>query len=173
MPAQMYGVATSGVTLFRSIGGSIGVALFGAVFTHVLQSNLQQLLPEGAVLPPGMNPVAVQHLPADIRLDYLDAFGAAIHAAFLMAAGIMAVAFVLSAVKGGAAEDRDALSGPGDAQQCLTQRRCGKIDKFAQLKRRQIPSGIQQMDRRRIRLDVFQQQTELPVAQAIQRLIMQ
>ncbi|NGO19725.1 MDR family MFS transporter [Klebsiella pneumoniae] len=96
MPAQMYGVATSGVTLFRSIGGSIGVALFGAVFTHVLQSNLQQLLPEGAVLPPGMNPVAVQHLPADIRLDYLDAFGAAIHAAFLMAAGIMAVAFVLS-----------------------------------------------------------------------------
>lgn len=35
MPAQMYGVATSGVTLFRSIGGSIGVALFGAVFTHV------------------------------------------------------------------------------------------------------------------------------------------
>ncbi len=66
MPAQMYGVATSGVTLFRSIGGSIGVALFGAVFTHVLQSNLQQLLPEGAVLPPGMNPVAVQHLPADI-----------------------------------------------------------------------------------------------------------
>lgn len=173
MPAQMYGVATSGVTLFRSIGGSIGVALFGAVFTHVLQSNLQQLLPEGAVLPPGMNPVAVQHLPADIRLDYLDAFGAAIHAAFLIAAGIMAVAFVLSAVKGGAAEDRDALSGPGDAQQCLTQRRCGKIDKFAQLKRRQIPSGIQQMDRRRIRLDVFQQQTELPVAQAIQRLIMQ
>lgn len=96
MPAQMYGVATSGVTLFRSIGGSIGVALFGAVFTHVLQSNLQKLLPEGAVLPPGMNPVAVQHLPADIRLDYLDAFGAAIHAAFLMAAGIMAVAFVLS-----------------------------------------------------------------------------
>ncbi|HHV3856748.1 TPA: MDR family MFS transporter [Klebsiella pneumoniae] len=96
MPAQMYGVATSGVTLFRSIGGSIGVALFGAVFKHVLQSNLQQLLPEGAVLPPGMNPVAVQHLPADIRLDYLDAFGAAIHAAFLMAAGIMAVAFVLS-----------------------------------------------------------------------------
>lgn len=96
MPAQMYGVATSGVTLFRSIGGSIGVALFGAVFTHVLQNNLQKLLPEGAVLPPAMNPVAVQHLPAAIRLDYLDAFGAAIHAAFLMAACIMAVAFVLS-----------------------------------------------------------------------------
>ena len=96
MPAQMYGVATSGVTLFRSIGGSIGVALFGAVFTHVLQNNLQRLLPEGAELPRTMNPVAIQHLPTDLRLDYLDAFGAAIHAAFLMAACIMAVAFALS-----------------------------------------------------------------------------
>lgn len=96
MPAQMYGVATSGVTLFRSIGGSIGVALFGAVFTHVLQSNLQRLLPEGAQLPRALNPAAVQNLPAEIRLDYLDAFGSAIHAAFLMAAGIMAVAFALS-----------------------------------------------------------------------------
>jgi EmrB/QacA subfamily drug resistance transporter len=91
-----YGVATSGVTLFRSIGGSIGVALFGAVFTHVLQSNLTRLLPQGAELPSQMNPAAVQHLPAALRLDYLDAFGAAIHAAFLMAATIMAVAFALS-----------------------------------------------------------------------------
>ncbi|NRG09506.1 EmrB/QacA family drug resistance transporter, partial [Klebsiella variicola] len=71
-------------------------ALFGAVCTPVRTSTLKKLWPEGAGLPPGMTPVAVQHLPADIRLDYLDAFGAAIHAAFLMAAGIMAVAFVLS-----------------------------------------------------------------------------
>ena len=42
--ADQYGVATSGVTLFRSIGGAIGVALFGAVFTHVLQSGLMQQL---------------------------------------------------------------------------------------------------------------------------------
>ena len=96
MPAQMYGVATSGVTLFRSIGGSIGVALFGAVFTHVLQNNLQRLLPAGTELPRALNPAAVHNLPSEIRLDYLDAFGSAIHAAFLMAACIMAVAFLLS-----------------------------------------------------------------------------
>ena len=70
-----------------------GVALFGAVFTHVLQSNLLRLLPEGAQLPRALNPAAVQNLPAEIRLDYLDAFGSAIHAAFLIAACIMAVAF--------------------------------------------------------------------------------
>ncbi len=94
--SSMVGVATSGVTLFRSIGGSIGVALFGAVFTHVLQSNLDKLLPEGTVLPSSLNPVAVHHLPADLQSDYLQSFGAAIHSAFTMAAVVMVLAFILS-----------------------------------------------------------------------------
>ena len=54
------------------------------------------VLVQGAQLPRALNPAAVQNLPAEIRLDYLDAFGSAIHAAFLMAASIMAVAFALS-----------------------------------------------------------------------------
>ena len=58
--------------------------------------RLQRLLPEGTALPRALNPAAVQNLPSEIRLDYLDAFGSAIHAAFLMAACIMAVAFLLS-----------------------------------------------------------------------------
>ncbi|MBJ3815834.1 MFS transporter [Shimwellia pseudoproteus] len=94
--ANLTGVATSGVTLFRSIGGSIGVALFGAVFTHVLQNRLQALIPDGATLPQGMNPVAIHHLPAGLLDDYLQAFGAAIHAAFQMAAVLMVGAFLLS-----------------------------------------------------------------------------
>ena len=94
--SSQYGVATSGVTLFRSIGGAIGVALFGAVFTHVLQSGLVARIPEGTELPREMNPTAIHHLPDALRLDYLDAFGSAIHAVFLMAAGIMVLAFVLS-----------------------------------------------------------------------------
>lgn len=55
--ADQYGVATSGMTLFRSIGGAIGVALFGAVFTHILQSGLIDRLPEGAELPRELNPL--------------------------------------------------------------------------------------------------------------------
>lgn len=90
------GVATSAVTLFRSIGGSIGVALFGAVFTRRLQSGLMQRLPAGTELPHNLNPTAIHQLPAAIRSDYLQAFGAAIHAAFLVAAGVMALAFILS-----------------------------------------------------------------------------
>ena len=34
------GVATSGVTFFRSIGGSFGVAIFGAIFSNRLASEL-------------------------------------------------------------------------------------------------------------------------------------
>src|SRR3954453_23754812 len=34
------GVATSGATLFRSIGGALGTAVFGAIFTHELSASL-------------------------------------------------------------------------------------------------------------------------------------
>ena len=36
------GVATSGATLFRSIGGSLGTAVLGAIFANRLSSELQQ-----------------------------------------------------------------------------------------------------------------------------------
>jgi MFS family permease len=42
------GVATSGTTLFRSIGGSVGVSLFGAIFTAALTANLAGRLPADA-----------------------------------------------------------------------------------------------------------------------------
>ncbi|MGE9550205.1 MDR family MFS transporter [Erwinia amylovora] len=93
---DLMGVATSAVTLFRSVGGSVGVALFGAVFSQVLKTGLEKLLPEGAALPRSLNPEAVRQLPGSIHHDYLQAFGSAIHAAFLMAAGLMVVAFALS-----------------------------------------------------------------------------
>ena len=47
---RLMGVATSGAILFRQIGGSIGVALFGAVFANRLTANLADRLP-GVRLP--------------------------------------------------------------------------------------------------------------------------
>src|SRR5678809_109816 len=41
------GVATSGATLFRLIGGSLGTAILGAVFAARLSANLARLLPAG------------------------------------------------------------------------------------------------------------------------------
>jgi EmrB/QacA subfamily drug resistance transporter len=90
------GVATSGVTLFRSIGGSIGVAAFGTMFTHGLRTRIASFLPTRADTPQMLGPTAVQHLPAAIRENYLNAFVGAMHSVYLVAAGIIAIAFVLA-----------------------------------------------------------------------------
>jgi EmrB/QacA subfamily drug resistance transporter len=90
------GVATSGVTLFRSIGGSIGVAAFGTMFTHGLRTRIESFLPAGTQLPQGLGPAAVHQLPAALRDNYLQAFAQAMHAVYLVAACIIAVAFALA-----------------------------------------------------------------------------
>lgn len=93
---KLIGVATSSTTLFRSIGGSIGVAAFGAIFTHALQSNLQALIPEGVALPHQLGAKAVHELPVALREDYLQAFGAALHSVYIISACVMVMAFLLS-----------------------------------------------------------------------------
>ena len=45
---ELLGVATSGATLFRTIGGSLGTAILGAVFTAQLTDNLHAAFPSGA-----------------------------------------------------------------------------------------------------------------------------
>ena len=44
VPHTELGVATSGATFFRSIGGSFGTAIFGAIFSNVLAGNLVEQL---------------------------------------------------------------------------------------------------------------------------------
>ncbi|MGN7981681.1 MDR family MFS transporter [Burkholderia sp. 22313] len=90
------GVATSGATLFRSIGGSLGVAAFGALFSHGLQSRITQALPAGTELPPALGPAAVHQLPDAVRDAYLHAFAGSLHVVYLSAAGVIAIAFVLA-----------------------------------------------------------------------------
>jgi EmrB/QacA subfamily drug resistance transporter len=90
------GVATSGTTLFRSIGGSVGVAAFGALFAANLTSGLAGHLPAGAQLPATAEPGAIQALPPALKAVYLDVFTAALHPVFLTAAVIAAIGFVLA-----------------------------------------------------------------------------
>ena len=47
-------MATSGATFFRSIGGSFGTAIFGAIFSNVLVGNLARHL-HGTALPSGFS----------------------------------------------------------------------------------------------------------------------
>jgi len=90
------GVATSGATLFRSIGGSVGVAAFGAVFSNGLAARLNQLIPADTELPRALGPAAIRELPDALRADYLQAFAGALHTVYLSAACVVLLAFALA-----------------------------------------------------------------------------
>ncbi|MEL5848293.1 MAG: MDR family MFS transporter [Candidatus Igneacidithiobacillus chanchocoensis] len=49
LPHRHLGVATSTVSLFRSMGGTLGVAAFGAVFTHFVGQDLGKAEPQQIV----------------------------------------------------------------------------------------------------------------------------
>ena len=90
------GVATSGTTLFRSIGGSIGVSLFGAIFTVQLMGTLKLNLPPGTALPAATGAAGLLALPSAVRAVYIGAFTGALQHVFLDAAGAAAIGFAFS-----------------------------------------------------------------------------
>jgi EmrB/QacA subfamily drug resistance transporter len=95
------GAATSGATFFRSIGGSFGTSVFGAIFSGVLAGDIATALhgvplPSGISASAGASPAVLEHLPAAIRDGYIAGFAQALHTVFLYATPIAAVGFVLS-----------------------------------------------------------------------------
>jgi EmrB/QacA subfamily drug resistance transporter len=100
VPYEMLGVATSGATLFRSMGGALGTAILGAVFSTRLGDLLADKLPAGpasaAVEGGSANPAQLERLPAAIRASYIDSFTDSLDLVFIVAAVVMAVAFVLA-----------------------------------------------------------------------------
>ena len=92
------GVATSTATLFRSMGGTIGVPIFGAIFANKLASELTARLPPGVAghVPPHLGPSQIDALPAVIHEPFIEAYAAAIRPIFLIAAGIAVIGFVLT-----------------------------------------------------------------------------
>jgi EmrB/QacA subfamily drug resistance transporter len=95
------GVATSGATFFRSIGGSFGTAAFGAVFIGSLTRNLATSL-HGLSLPPGLtassgaSPAVLARLPAAVHAAYIEGYASSLRTVFLIATPVGALAFLLS-----------------------------------------------------------------------------
>jgi EmrB/QacA subfamily drug resistance transporter len=95
------GAGTSASTFFRSIGGSFGTAIFGAIFANVLGGDLVRAL-RGAALPSGItaatgaSPAVLAHLPAAVRTGYISGYAQALHTVFLFATPVGALAFFLS-----------------------------------------------------------------------------
>jgi EmrB/QacA subfamily drug resistance transporter len=93
---SVMGVATSGSTLFRQVGGSIGVALFGTIFASRAHVELASRLPAGTKIPKTINPAGIKHLPPQLHSAFVDAYAAALHPVFLTAAAISVLAFLLT-----------------------------------------------------------------------------
>ena len=93
---RVMGVATSATIMFRQIGGSVGIALFGAVFANRLHANLARLLPAGSQGPRAVTPAAVKSLPPHVRDLYVRAFADSLHPVFIVGAGIAVLSFLLT-----------------------------------------------------------------------------
>jgi len=98
VPYPELGVATSGATFFRSIGGSFGTAIFGAIFSNVLVGNLVRHL-GNARLPTGLSsssvtPAILDRLPQAVHHGIAAAYAESIQTVFVIAAPIGAIAFL-------------------------------------------------------------------------------
>ena len=98
VPHSELGVATSGATFFRSIGGSFGTAIFGAIFSNVLVGNLASHL-HGIHLPAGFSaadatPALLGKLPAVVHAGFVAGYAESIQTVFIVAVPIAALAFL-------------------------------------------------------------------------------
>jgi MFS family permease len=93
---RVMGVATSGSILFRQVGGSIGLAIFGAIFSNSLHSKLAAYLPPGAHVPKTVSPAVIKKLPPKLHDAYAHAVAASLHPVFVTAAVLSVVAFLLT-----------------------------------------------------------------------------
>lgn len=82
------GVATSGVTFFRTIGSSFGAAIFGSMFANFLSARI----PAGA--PP--DPKVLHSLPHETAAPIITAYADSLSQVFLLAAPVAVVGFVLA-----------------------------------------------------------------------------
>jgi EmrB/QacA subfamily drug resistance transporter len=92
------GVATSGRMLFQGIGGSLGVAAFGAIFAHKLTASMSSIS-AGHKLPisgASLDPSQVTKLQGPVKEAVFAGIAQAVHAVFLWAIPATVLVFLLA-----------------------------------------------------------------------------
>jgi hypothetical protein len=94
------GTATASANLFRAVGGSVGVAVYGAIFAAGLRHWLPRRLP--GQTPAGVDargiqasPDRIRALPVPVQHGVAQSVADALHAVFVVAAPIAAVGFLV------------------------------------------------------------------------------
>nr|WP_313775417.1 MDR family MFS transporter [Mycobacterium sp.] len=91
------GVATSGVTFFRTIGSSFGAAIFGSLFANFLSGRIAGALATSGAPPiAAESPQALRELPAEMAAPIIEAYADSLGLVFLCAAPVALVGFVVS-----------------------------------------------------------------------------
>jgi len=93
------GVASSARMFFQQIGGSLGVAAFGAIFARQLTSSLAAAAGTGAHVSTSggqLDPATVNSLPAPVRHDVFFAIAHAVQHVFVWAAPSAVLIFALA-----------------------------------------------------------------------------
>jgi len=92
------GVATSGATLFRLVGGSLGTAVLGAIFAARLAHELGRVLPRSARVSGAgvLNPETFGQLSPTLRAIYVEAFSVSLGTVFVVATAVALVGFILT-----------------------------------------------------------------------------
>ncbi|TML22667.1 MAG: MFS transporter [Actinobacteria bacterium] len=96
---EAIGVATSTATFFRSVGGSFGVAIFGAIFASRLATEIRHLPASAAKHLQGgvhLTPQQAKQLPPAVHDEFLNAFSHALHGVFLWGMLMAVVPFGLA-----------------------------------------------------------------------------
>jgi EmrB/QacA subfamily drug resistance transporter len=97
------GVATASATFFRSIGSSLGGAIFGAILTNRLALHLKQLLPGTSTKPVtglaqsiqnGVSSSNIKNLGPSVSHAIFKAFVLSFHDMFLFVLPVIALAFI-------------------------------------------------------------------------------
>jgi EmrB/QacA subfamily drug resistance transporter len=91
------GVATSGVTFFRTIGSSFGAAIFGSLFANFLDDRIgPALAASGAPPTAAQSPQALHQLPQEVAAPIVNAYADSLGMVFLCAAPVALLGFVVA-----------------------------------------------------------------------------
>ncbi|WP_157248499.1 MDR family MFS transporter [Nonomuraea typhae] len=86
---------TAGVSFFRSLGGAVGVAAFGAILTNRLKDEMAKMLGNPTAGAPKLgSPEAIQHLQEPIRGIVLESFTRGLETVFLVGVPIALLGFL-------------------------------------------------------------------------------
>jgi MFS family permease len=118
VPVHDLGAATSSVSFFRSMGGSIGVAMFGALFNSGLRSRLEDV--DGVAFGESstFTTAALDGLTGGERTEVVSAFADSLTRVFLLTAPLLGLACFLTVLlretplRSSVATARAADSGP-------------------------------------------------------------